>query len=292
MGIPKEVLQKIKRIQLSTARKATDIFAGEYKSIFKGKGLEFVEVREYLPGDDIRSIDWNVTARMRKPFIKKFIEERELTIMLILDLSGSNSFGTVNRLKRELAAEVCAVLGAAATKNNDKVGSIIFTDRIESFIPPRKGTRHVFKVIREALYFKAEGKGTNIPLALEYLDRVTNKSTVTFVISDFYASGIKKPLSVASKRHDLVAVNITDPREVEMPNAGLVKLDDAETGESYYVDTSDPIVRKGYKREAYKKMEARKKLFYSLNIDKVDISTARPYEKDLIKFFERRKMRR
>ncbi|MBD3296128.1 MAG: DUF58 domain-containing protein [Candidatus Omnitrophica bacterium] len=290
--IPVELLQKIRRIQVTTAKKATDIFAGEYRSVFKGRGMEFAEVREYLPGDEIRSIDWNVTARMGRPFIKKNIEERELTLMLLLDASRSNCFGSVKKIKRELAAEVCAVLAACATKNNDKVGLIIFTDRIETYIPPRKGTPHVFKVIREALYCKTEGRGTAIPLALEYLDRMTSKSTVTFLISDFYADNIRKPLSVASKRHDVVAVHISDPRDRVMPDVGVVKLEDPEAGKSYFVDTSDKTIREIYRKEAARKIEERKKIFYAVNIDRVDISTDRSYEDALIQFFRQRKTRR
>jgi len=290
--IPVEILKKIRRIQITTAKKATDIFAGEYKSVFKGRGLEFEEVREYMPGDEIRSIDWNVTARMGKPFIKKMVEERELTIMLLLDASRSNCFGTVNSLKRDLAAEVCAVLAAAATKNNDRVGLIVFTDEVECYVAPRKGTKHVFKVIREALSFEPKGTGTNIPSCLQFLNRVTNKSTVTFLISDFYAEKIKKPLSIASKRHDIIAVHISDPRDVVMPDVGVVKLDDSETGRSYLVDTSDSAVRAQYNEDALRNMEARKKLFYSVNIDRVLVNTAEPYEKALIKFFSTRKMRK
>lgn len=290
--IPKEILQKIRRIQITTAKKATDIFAGEYKSVFKGRGLEFDEVREYLPGDEIRSIDWNVTARMGRPFIKKHVEERELTIMLLLDASRSNCFGTVNSLKRDLAAEVCAVLAASATKNNDKVGLIIFTDKAECFVPPRKGTKHVFKVVREALYYEPKGSGTDIPFCLEYLEKVTNKGTVAFIISDFYSENLKKPLSIASKHHDLVAVHISDPRDMEMPDVGVVKLDDSETGESFFLDTSDSAVREEYRQSALKKSEERKKLFYAVNIDRVVVSTAESYEEALVKFFTKRKMRR
>lgn len=290
--IPIEILKKIKRIQITTAKKATDVFAGEYKSVFKGRGLEFVEVRDYIPGDEIRSIDWNVTARMGKPFIKKFIEERELTIMFVLDLSRSNAFGTVNRLKRDLATEVCAVLAAAATKNKDKVGLIGFTDRIETFVPPRKGTNHVFKVIREALYFKAEGSGTDIAGALQYLDRMMKKSCVTFLISDFYDTDLKKPMSIASKHHDLVAVHISDPLDMEMPNVGVIQLDDAETGESYMVDTSDPAVREEYRIEALRRQEERKRLFYAVNIDTMFLDTSKPYEEAMVGFFSRRKLKK
>lgn len=290
--IPIHILKKIKRIQVTTAKKATDIFAGEYKSIFKGKGLEFQEVREYMPGDEIRSIDWNVTARMGSPFIKKHIEERELTIMFLLDLSRSNSFGTVNAIKRDLAAEVAAVLAASATKNNDKVGLIIFTDRIESFIPPRKGTSHVFRIIREALYHEPKGKGTDIAGCLEYMNKVIKKSTVTFLISDFYADNLKKPLSVSNKKHDLVAVHITDPMDINMPNVGVVKLEAAETGKSYFIDTSSAAIREKYNADALKRNEERKKLFYSVSMDRVEISTAEPYEEALIKFFKGRKLKR
>ncbi|NQT32517.1 MAG: DUF58 domain-containing protein [Candidatus Omnitrophica bacterium] len=291
MPIPTEVLQKIRRIQITTAKKASDSFAGEYKSVFKGRGMEFVEVREYLPGDDIRSIDWNVTARMGRPFIKKFVEERELTVMLLLDVSRSSCFGTVNRLKRDLATEVCAVMGAAATKNNDKVGLIVFTDRIECFLPARKGTNHVFRVIREALYHKAEGHGTDIAGCIQYLNRLITKSAVVFLISDFYEENLKKPLSVASKKHDIVAVQITDPRDFDMPNVGVVKLDDAETGKSYFLDTSNPTLRREYKRKAEEKEETQKKLFYSIGMDRVVIDTAEPYEDALIQFFRKRQMR-
>ena len=289
--IPKDVLAKIRRIQITTAKKATDSFAGEYKSIFKGRGMEFVEVREYQPGDDIRSIDWNVTARMGRPFIKKFVEERELTVMLLLDVSRSSSFGTVNRLKRELATEVCAVMGAAATKNNDKVGLIIFTDKVEFFLPARKGSNHVFRVIREAYCHKPKGHGTDIPGCIQFLNRTVTKSSVVFLISDFYAPDLKRPLSVASKKHDIVAVQVNDPRDFEMPNVGVVKLDDAESGESYMVDTSSPTVRREYNSKALKKEEARKKLFYSVGMDRVVVNTAEPYEDALIQFFQKRQMR-
>ena len=292
MTIPKEVLSKIRRIQITTAKKATDNLSGEYKSVFKGKGMEFAEVREYIPGDDVRSIDWNVTARMQRPFIKKFIEERELTIMLLLDVSRSNAFGTVNRLKRELAAEVCAVLSAAATKNNDKVGLMVFTDKVEVYLPPRKGTGHVFRVIREALYHEPEGTGTDIPGCLEYLTRMLTKSAVVFLISDFYAKDLKKPLAIAGKRHDVVAINVSDPRDFNMPNVGVVKLADAETGEDHYIDTSDPQVRAQYKKNSEEKMEKRKKLFYSVNMDRIDVSTDEPYEEALIRFFKNRRTRK
>ncbi|NQT23628.1 MAG: DUF58 domain-containing protein [Candidatus Omnitrophica bacterium] len=290
--IPKDILKKIKRIQITTKRLVTNVFAGEYRSVFKGRGLEFHKVREYQVGDEIRMIDWNVTARMGKPFIKSYVEERELCVMLLLDASGSGHFGTVNSLKKNIAAEICSILAGSAIKNNDRVGLIIFTDKIEKFIPPRKGASHILRVIREALYFKPENRGTDISLCLEYLNKVTTRSTTAFMISDFYASSIKKALSIANKRHDLVAVNITDPRESDMPDVGIIKFEEAETGKRYMVDTADAAVREKYNSMAAQKIKERKKMFNLLRIDRVDVSTAAPYTEALIAFFKKRKTRR
>jgi uncharacterized protein (DUF58 family) len=289
--IPKEVLQQIRRIQITTSRMVTDVFAGHYQSVFKGKGMEFDEVREYLPGDDIRSIDWNVTARTGHPFVKKFVEERELTIMLLLDMSGSSYFGTVNKLKRQLAAEVCSLLAMSAIKNNDRVGLIAFTDRIEKFLPPRKGLSHVMRIIREALYFKPEFQGTDIPGVLEYLNRVTNRSTVSFIISDFYAADFKKPLSVTGKCHDMVAVSITDPRELELPDMGIINIEDAESGEHFMLDTSSFALRRDYSARALKMFDERKRMFRSIPIDHIELRTDRPYNQELYKFFRMRERR-
>ena len=289
--IPKEVLQKIRRIQITTSRMVTDVFAGHYHSVFKGQGMEFEEVREYQPGDDIRSIDWNVTARTGHPFIKKFMEERELTIMLLFDMSGSTYFGSVNKLKRQLAAELCSLLAMSAIKNNDKVGLIAFTDRIERFVPPRKGLRHVLRIIREALYLEPEGKATDISGALEYLGRVINRSTVTFIISDFYDEAYKKPLSVAGMRHDIVAISITDPRETELPDIGIINLEDPETGRNFLLDTSSAAVRNDYSVNSLKMRDERRQLFRSINIDHVDIRTDVSYAKELYKFFRMRERR-
>ncbi|MBL7071390.1 MAG: DUF58 domain-containing protein [Candidatus Omnitrophica bacterium] len=286
--IPKEVLRKIRRIQITTSRMVTDVFAGQYHSIFKGKGMEFDEVREYQPGDDIRSIDWNVTARMGHPFIKKFVEERELTVMLLLDASQSCHFGSVKQLKNQLAAELSSVLAFSAIQNNDRVGLIIFTDRIEKFVPPRKGLRHVLRVIREALYFKPQGKGTDISLALEYLNKVTTRRAIAFVISDFFDEGYKNLLSVSNRRHDIIAVTITDPREVDLPNVGIIKMDDAETGEKVFVDTSDHQLRIRYKENAMKRIRERQKMLRSIAVDNIDIHTDMPYATELIKFFRTR----
>jgi uncharacterized protein (DUF58 family) len=289
--IPKELLKNIRRIQITTSRMVTDAFAGHYHSVFKGRGMEFDEVREYQPGDDIRSIDWNVTARTGHPYIKKFIEERELTLMLLLDMSGSSYFGTVSKLKRHLSAEISALLALSATRNNDKVGLIIFTDRIEIFVPPAKGISHVLRIIREALYHKPEGKGTDIPTALEYLNRVTRRSSTAFVISDFYAGNYEKSLSIADRRHDVIAISITDPRETDLPDIGLINLEDAETGRSFLLDTSSPAARTAYRTKALQLFDKRLKTFRSLNIDHVDIRTDIPYAPELYKFFRMRERR-
>jgi len=289
--IPKEVLKNIRRIQITTSRMVTDVFAGQYQSVFKGKGMEFEEVREYQPGDEIRSIDWNVTARMGNPYIKKFVEERELTVMLILDMSPSSFFGTRNQLKMRLAAEVCSVLALAAIKNNDKVGFIAFTDRIEKFIPARKGLRHVLRIISEALYSKPAGRKTDISAALEYLNKVTTRKTVTFVISDFYAPDFKKMLAVSNKRHDIVAITVTDPRELELADAGIVKLEDLESGQVFTVDTSDPVLRKRYAQDASQRQLNRQMLFRSINVDSIDVRTDVPYSKSLFRFFRARERR-
>lgn len=289
--IPKEILQQIRRIQITTSRMVTDVFAGQYQSVFKGRGMEFDEVREYQVGDEIRSIDWNVTARMGHPYIKKFMEERELTVMLLLDLSGSVYFGTVNKLKRQIAAEICSVLAFSAIRNNDKVGMIIFTDRIEKFIPPKKGVRHVLRIIREALYFNPQGKKTDIPVALEYLNKVCKRSTVSFVVSDFYAPEFEKPLSIANKRHDLVSITITDPKEMDLPNIGLAQFDDPETGKTFNLDTSNEDLRRNFRQNALKIIDERKKTFERLGVDNVDIRCDIPYNRTLFKFFRMRERR-
>ena len=286
--LPKEIIQKIRRIQITTSRLVTDILSGEYKSVFKGRGIEFDEVRQYQPGDEIRSIDWNVTARMGQPFIKKYVEERQLTVMIMLDLSGSSYFGTTKRLKRELAAEVSSVLAFAAIHNNDRVGLIIFTDRIEKFIPPRKGHQHVLRVIRDALYFKPKGKGTDVAAALRYLDKVLKRRALTFIISDFFTKDFKKPLTISNKRHDIVAVTITDPRESELPRAGLIELVDAESGRPFLIDTLSARVRKRYAATSRSLGEGRSELFSSSHVDHIDIRTDKPYIEELIKFFRTR----
>ena len=290
--IPREVLKRIRRIEITTSRIVTDVFSGQYHSVFKGRGMEFDEVRPYEPGDEIRSIDWNVTARTGLPYVKKFVEERELTVMLLLDMSASSFFGTAGRLKSELAAELCAVLAFSAIRNNDKVGLIIFTDRIEKFVPPRKGLRHVLRVVREALYFKPQGKNTDINAALLYLSRVTTRRTVAFIISDFFAPDFKKKLAVANKRHDLIAITITDPAEQSLEDVGILMLDDPETGESFMIDTSDKRLRENYAEKNKKRQEEKKYLFRSSGVDLIDVRTDIPYTMSLMKFFRVREKRR
>lgn len=289
--LPKEVLRKIRRIEITTSRLVTDFLSGQYESVFKGRGIEFDEVREYQPGDEIRAIDWNVTARMGHPYVKKYVEERQLTVMLLLDASSSSHFGTTKRFKKELAAEVSAVLAFAAIKNNDRVGLIIFTDRIEKFVPPRKGLHHVLRVVREALYFNPKGRGTDIAGALRHLNNIISRRAIAFVISDFFAEDFKKSLSIANKKHDVVAVTITDPRESELPNAGIVELVDAETGKRYMIDTSSAKIREMYGKKAREMREERAKAFGSVGVDHIDISTDRAYIDEFIKFFRMRKRR-
>jgi uncharacterized protein (DUF58 family) len=289
--LPKDILRKVRRIEITTSKLVTDMLSGQYESVFKGRGIEFDEVREYQPGDEIRSIDWNVTARMGHPFIKKFVEERQMTVMILLDASASSYFGTSKRLKSELAAEISAVLAFAATQNKDRVGLIIFTDKIEKFLPPRKGLPHVLRVIREALYFKPKGKGTDIASALRYLDGVTARRVVAFVISDFFAKDYKKALSIANKKHDVVAITITDPRELDLPDVGLLELQDAETNSTFLVDTSNAAVREKYSARSRAMIEERSKVFSSVSMDHIDIRTDKSYIEEFIKFFKKRKKR-
>ncbi|MBF0553027.1 MAG: DUF58 domain-containing protein [Nitrospirae bacterium] len=289
--LPNEVIKNIRRVEIKTRRMAADFFTGHYRSVFKGRGMEFDEVRQYTPGDDIRSIDWNVTARMGEPFIKKFVEERELTIIFLLDLSQSCVFATTTRLKRDLAAELSSVLALSAIRNNDKVGFIAFTDKIEKFIPPAKGLKHVLWVVRESLYFKPQGKGTDIAAAIEYLNKVSSRRAVVFIISDFHAPEYSKALSIANKRHDVIAVTLTDPVELALPNVGMITLEDAETGKIFVVDTSSAAVRGQYKEKAARLFEARKRLFRTSGIDHIEITTDVPYIKTLIRFFRMRERR-
>ncbi|MBN2534908.1 MAG: DUF58 domain-containing protein [Spirochaetales bacterium] len=289
--IPKELAKKIRYIQIFTTKTVNNVFAGEYESAFKGHGMEFEDVREYQPGDEVRSIDWNVTARTGKPFIKRFIEERELTIIFLVDLSASGTFGSIEKTKNEIAAELCALLSFSAIKNNDKVGLIVFTDVVEMFIPPKKGMTHVLRLIRELLYFKPRKAKTNIQEGLAYLGRVTRKKSVVFLVSDFLEAGFEKQMRIMGKRHDLIAVSITDPREVTMPNVGLLELEDAETGELVIIDTGDRQVRNQYEMYGKERSARLTKLFHSMGIDQIDIRTDKDYVTTLMRFFLEREKR-
>jgi uncharacterized protein (DUF58 family) len=289
--IPKELIKKIRQIQIYTSRAVDASFAGQYESVFKGRGMQFDEVREYTPGDDIRSIDWNVTARTGKPYIKRFVEEREMTVIFAVDLSASGDFGTVNKMKNELAAEFCAVLAFAAAKNNDKVGLLIFTDQIELYIPPKKGSSHVLRLIRELLYFRMPRRKTNIPEALDYLAKVVRKKATVFLVSDFLEADFKKPLSLLNKRHDVIAVPVSDRAEIAMPGAGLIEFTDAETGEIILVDTSSRRFRKQYSNRSARRFDELKNMFKLINVDCISINTDRPYIQDLVRFFHMRHRR-
>ena len=289
--IPKEVLKKIQKIHIRTNHIVNDIFAGEYESAFRGRGMEFDEVREYSPGDAVRDIDWNVTARFGHPFVKVYREERELTIMLLVDVSSSCLFGTQKQLKQELAAKIASVLAFAATKSNDKVGLIIFSDHIEKFIPPKKGKNHVWLVIKEVLEHQSVSTKTDIAGALNYLNKVARRKVVGFLISDFIAAKYDKALRVTGKKHDVVSICITDPREMQLPKVGLVELQDAETGETLLVDSSDSSFRKGYRLLSEKRLQDTFDMFRAIGIDYIDIRTDIPYIEPIMKFFRMREKR-
>jgi uncharacterized protein (DUF58 family) len=289
--ISQELIKKVRQIQIYTSRTVDASFAGQYESVFKGRGMQFDEVREYTPGDDIRAIDWNVTARTGKPYIKRFVEEREMTVMFVVDLSASGQFGTVNKMKNELAAEFCAVLAFAAAKNNDKVGLLIFTDRIELYIRPKKGSRHVLRLIRELLYFKMPRRRTNIPMAIDYLAKVVRKKATVFLVSDFIETDFKKPLSLLNKRHDVIGVCVRDRVEISMPGVGIIEFVDAETGETILVDTSSRKFRSQYGQSSAARFGDLKSMLQSINVDCISISTDRPYINDLVQFFHMRHRR-
>lgn len=289
--LPKEIIRKVRRIEIRTKRLVNNVFSGEYHSIFKGRGMEFEEVREYQPGDDVRVIDWNVTARYGFPFVKKFKEERELTVMLLVDASSSGEFGTAERMKGEIAAELCSVLAFSAIKNNDRVGMIIFTDRVEKYIPPKKGISHVLRLIREVLYFQPQHKRTDINCALEFLGRVIKRRCVVFLVSDFLSSGFEKMLSIANKKHDFIAIKIADPREIELPDVGFIELEDTETDEQIIVDTKNSEVRKSFQEYTLKEKVKLDRGFRSMDLDHIYISTDRSYVEPLMAFFRVRAKR-
>jgi uncharacterized protein (DUF58 family) len=286
------LLKKVRQIEIKTKGLSNHIFAGEYHTAFKGKGMAFSEVRGYQPGDDIRSIDWNVTARYNAPFVKVFEEEREMTVMMLIDVSASGNFGTSQQFKRELATELAAILAFSAIKNNDKVGVVFFTDKVEEFIPPKKGKSHILRIIREILAFQPNSKGTDISGALEYFNSVIKKRSICFILSDFISPAFDKPLRIANKKHDLVGIRIHDKREDSLPNIGLVPMQDAETEEIIFVDTSNKKVRTDFVKNRLTKIDVLNKLFPASGVDLIDITTGTDYVKPLMNFFKTRGKRR
>jgi uncharacterized protein (DUF58 family) len=291
MESARDILKKIRHLELRTRGLVEAAFAGQYRSVFKGRGMNFDEVRPYQPGDEVRTIDWNVTARTGEPFIKKFTEERELTVMLIVDVSASGNFGSVSLSKRELAAEVASVLAFSAIRNNDKVGLILFSDDIELFIPPKKGRTHTLRLIREILFFEPQGRGTQPALALNYLNQVVTRRSVVFLISDFLAPDFSSELSVTSRRHDLIAIPIVDPREQELPDVGIITLEDAETGEQIEINTSNRASRAAYARLVEKRETAMLRGFRRKRIDTISLRTDADYLPALRNFFRTRERR-
>ncbi len=289
--LSREQLRAVRKIQIRTSHLVSDLFAGQYQSAFKGRGMEFAEVRLYQPGDDVRTIDWNVTARTGQVHTKRFAEERELTVMLLVDASASTVFGSVTQLKSALAAELAAVFAFSAITNNDKVGLVIFTDRIELALPPRKCTRHVLRVIREVLSLKPAGRGTDVPAALEHLAVTTKRRCVVFVLSDFLDPRCKRALKIAARRHDVIAVVLEDPRETALPDVGLVELEEAETGTRYVVDTGDRRVREAFARQAATARSERDRMLRGADVDAVAVRTDRPYAEALLRFFHARERR-
>ena len=291
MEIPRDSLKKIRRLEIKTRGLVEAAFAGQYRSVFKGRGMNFEEVREYAPGDEVRSIDWNVTARMGHPYIKKFTEERELTVMLVVDVSASGNYGSVHLSKREIAAEVACLLAFSAIRNNDKVGLILFSDHVELYIPPKKGRIHTLRMIREILFYDPAGRGTDITVALNYLNRVVNHKAVVFMISDFQAGDFSKALSITSRRHDLVAIPIIDPREESLPNVGIITLEDAETGEQIEVNTADSATRAAYLHLIDKRRVEIFGHFRRNRIDSISLRTNQDYLPALRTFFRQRERR-
>lgn len=286
------LLKKVKKIEIKSKGLSNHIFAGEYHTAFKGTGMAFSEVREYQSGDDIRSIDWNVTARYNTPFVKIFEEEREMTVMLLIDVSASGDFGTNKQYKKDLATEIAAVLAFSAIKNNDKVGVIFFSDRIEKFIIPKKGKSHILRIIREIVSLEPDSKGTDVSMALEYFNSVIKKRSICFLLSDFTSTPFSKPLKIASKKHDIVGVRIHDKRESEIPNIGLVPMQDMETDKLVYVDTSNKEIRLNYSKTRSQKIKELNKTFETNGVDLVQISTGEDYVKPLVNFFKRRGKRK
>ncbi len=283
-----ELLKKVRKIEIKTKGLSKQIFSGEYQSAFKGRGMSFSEVRSYQYGDDVRNIDWNVTARTGEPFIKVYEEERELTVMLVVDVSPSSFFGTVNQLKSELITELAAVLSFSAINNNDKVGVILFSDKVEKFIPPKKGKTHILRIIRELINFEPEGKSTEIAIALQYLNSVIKKRSITFLLSDFFSEKYETPLRIAARRHDIIGIHLFDPKEEELPNVGLIRTVDAETGTEQWIDTAMASVRNRYSEWFQTHQKYFKMAFAKSGADTISLRTDKPYVTELLKFFKKR----
>ncbi|GHC05150.1 DUF58 domain-containing protein [Cerasicoccus arenae] len=306
MPTPREILRKVRQIEIRTNRLVTDALTGAYHSVFKGQGMDFEEVREYAPGDDVRAIDWNVTAKMDRPFIKKFREERELTIVLLVDLSASGAFGSEDESKRELAAEIASVLAFSATKNNDKVGLMLFTDEVEQYIPPRKGRQHVLRVIREILFHEPQHTGTNVVMALDTVNRMIKRKAIVFLLTDFLqgpdgrlpapnehnGDALFRALALTNRRHDLTTILLSDPREVQLPNVGLIALEDAETGQLVEIDTGSSKVRSLYAKQNRERLDGLHKGLRQAGVGALPVCTGEPYINNLRRYFEARSQRR
>jgi uncharacterized protein (DUF58 family) len=296
----KAILKKVRDIEVRTRRLVNDSVAGQYHSVFKGRGMNFDEVREYVPGDEVRTIDWNVTARAGHPYVKKFTEERELTILLVVDLSASGNFGSASQSKREMAAELASVLAFSAIRNSDKVGLVLFTDDIEQYIPPKKGRRHVLRVVREILFFQPKRRGTDVPRALDFVNRVTARRAIVFLVSDFQSAGdqaaalagLRHALRLTNRRHDLVALRIQDPRELTLPDVGRLAIEDAETGELMELDTANPAVRERFAELAQTRTAELRQALNAEAVDSLELSTGASYLPPLLRFFKNRGKRR
>jgi len=291
VAVSPEILRQVKLLELRTRGLVNSLFTGEYRSVFKGQGMEFAEVREYQAGDEVRSIDWNVTARMQRPYVKRYIEERELTVMLAVDVSGSERFGTRRRFKSEVASELAAVLAMSAIRNNDRVGNLMFTDRIEHVVPPRKGRRHALRLIRDILAFEPQGRGTDIGAATEYLNKMLSHKAIIFLVSDFLGENVERPLKLLAQRHDVVAVTLEDPSERILPDIGLVRLVDPETGQALDIDTSDPKVRTRFDTLVSGEADKRRHLLRRLAIDEIPVNTDQGIMDPLLRFFRTRERR-
>jgi uncharacterized protein (DUF58 family) len=289
--LPKELLKRVRRIEIRTSHMVNDVLAGQYHSAFKGRGMEFEEVRPYQIGDDVRTIDWNVSARYGHPFVKMFREERELTVVLLVDVSASNLFGTAGQLKRDLVAEVCATLAFSAIKNNDKVGLICFTDAVEKVVPARKGARHVLRVIRELLVHQPVGQGTNLAAALDYLNGITRRKAVVFIISDFQTSGYEDRLRIVRRRHDVIPIVVSDPREMTLPPVGLIELRDVETGRMVMVDTSSRRFRAEFEARAQQRVDERNRTLRRMKINAIHVQTGQSFVEPLTRYFRARERR-